>query len=636
MITNDIADFLGKVPPFQFLDTSVIRSIASKISIEFYPKGTEILAQEGPPSKYLHVIKKGGVKVFVKSDSGEAVIDFRSEGDSFGFVSLYSGDRSRTGVVAVEDTICYLIDRDTFFKLHDYNPAFVEYFLKSYLVKYVDKTSSQLNEKIFLHRMGSSLPYTTPVGEITTKRLITKPPDTTIQEAAKAMAKRNISSLVIVDKNGVPVGIVTDRDLREKVVAAGRDASRPVKDIMSDSLISIDMDEYCFEAILKMVRHNIHHLLVMDKGNIKGIVTNHDLMMLQGVSPVAIAREIENRDTVESLAPVSAEISNLVALFLKDGAKATNIARIISELNDRLVKRIIEVEIRDNSPPLPFCWVVFGSEGRKEQTFRTDQDNALIYADPQNPKEARAASKYFTALTKRINKSLIKCGFPPCTAGYMANNPTWCQPLKVWKKYFNEWVTSSTPDAILLSTIFFDFRPLYGDFGLANALRDYLVDILKEEKFFLARMASTLVANRPPLGFFRTFVVEKSGEHKDQFNLKVSAIALLVDIVRLFSLERGVKETSTLERIKALKGQHELLDEYAEELEQSFEFMMLLRMLHQLEQIQAGVEPDNFINPNKLSILEKQTLKDIFRLISKIQELIDQRYRLGVVHHEVG
>jgi CBS domain-containing protein len=425
---------------------------------------------------------------------------------------------------------------------------------------------------------------------------------------------------------------VTDRDLREKVVAAGVSVEGPLRDIMTTSLVTIEVGEFCFEALLKMIRHSIHHLLVMDKDTLKGIVTNHDLMMLQGLSPITIAREIESRQNIECLIPISSEISSMVGLLLKEGTKASNISRIITELNERLVQRIIEIDLNEHGPPpVPFCWIVFGSEGRKEQTFKTDQDNALIYADPETPELEKEAAEYFQEFALRIINALVKCGFPKCPANYMASNPKWNQPLRVWKRNFTEWITSSTPESILLSAIFFDFRPVYGDLDLGEILRRHLNQKLEQERFFLARMAATVVDNRPPLGFFKTFVVEKSGEHKDQLNLKISALALIVDIVRLFSLERGVSETSTLERIEALRGQHGLTDEFGLELEQSFEFIMLLRVLRQFEQIELGSEPDNFINPNELNTLEKQTLKEIFQLISRVQDLIDQRYRLGTV-----
>jgi CBS domain-containing protein len=209
----------------------------------------------------------------------------------------------------------------------------------------------------------------------------------------------------------------------------------------------------------------------------------------------------------------------------------------------------------------------------------------------------------------------------------MASNPMWCQPLKVWKKYFSAWMYTPTPEAVLNSLIFFDFRPVYGDNSLSDALRDFLSPLLERQKIFLGYMANVIIKNVPPVGFFKSFIVEKGGEHKDELNLKIKGIAPFVDITRLFSLEKGIKETSTLERISSLKGIHSIVKEYEEELEHAFEFIMLLRIQHQYEQIESGREPDNFINPDKLSNLEKKTIKEAFHLISKIQDIIIERYK---------
>ncbi len=229
--------------------------------------------------------------------------------------------------------------------------------------------------------------------------MITVYDDVSIRAAADIMSKNEISSLIITDQDKVPVGIVTDRDLREKVVARGRDVSDKIKDIMSVSLIKSDARDYCFEALLKMIRYNIHHLLVVDEGKLKGIVTNHDLMMLQGTSPISIAREIESKQTIEGLVPASNKINGMISLLLQEGAKASNITRIITEVNDILLKKILQIaEKKLGYPPVPYCWIVFGSEGRKEQTFKTDQDNALIYEDAYTKEEQNVSSKYFAEI----------------------------------------------------------------------------------------------------------------------------------------------------------------------------------------------------------------------------------------------
>ena len=629
MITEDVIEFLKNVPPFQFLEEKTLQGIAGGLSMEFYPKGSMILHQDGPPSEYLRIIKKGGVKVFIKADKGEEVlIDYRSEGDSFGLLSLVGGDKSRANVVAVDDTICYLLNKAAILKLVDSVPAFTEFFLKSFLNKFIDKTYEEMHNKSLLFGGGDKLLFTTPVGEIAARNVMTAPETISIRKAAEIMSERRYSSLVIVDEQGVPAGIVTDRDLRDKVVSKGRTGNEKVSDIMSVSLIKTEARDYCFEALLKMIRYNIHHLLVVDQGKLMGIVTNHDLMMLQGTSPISLVREIESQQTIDGLVPAARKTNEIVGLLLKEGARASNITRIISEINDRLVKKIIEIAEKEfGSPPLPYCWMVFGSEGRKEQTFRTDQDNAIVYEDPLTEKEDAEARTYFSVFSAFIRDSLIKCGFPRCPANYMASNPEWCQPVKIWKKYFSSWVYTPTPDAVMKSLIFFDFRPLYGDFRLADSLRDFLSSFLDGQMIFLGYMANMVIKNTPPVGFFKSLIVEKSGEHKDELNLKVKGIAPIVDIVRLFSLEKGIKETSTLERLSELRERHTIVREYADELEHAFEFIMLLRIQNQFEQIEADRIPDNFINPKKLSNLEKKTMKESFTLISKLQDIIIERYK---------
>jgi CBS domain-containing protein len=633
MILEETMEFLRKVPPFQFLENDVLRKVALSASLEFYPRGEVILAQEGPASDSLRIIKKGGVKVHMTSSGGEdVVIDYRGEGDAFGFLSLVSGDKSRASVTAVEDTICYIVPRETITSILDVNPAFTEYFLKSFLSKYIDKTFSEMHGRSLLYGGGDKLLFTTPVGELAGKGVHTGRQDLSIKEAAEAMSKWKISSLVIVDDAGVPIGIVTDRDLRDKVVARDRSVTDAVGDIMSVSLIKVDARDYCFEALLKMIHYNIHHLLVVEEGRLKGIVTNHDLMLLQGTSPTSLAREIDGQQTVEDLVPASKKINKMVSILLKEGARASNSTRIISEINDRLVRKIMEItERKCGPPPLPFCWIVYGSEGRKEQTFKTDQDNGIIYQDPVTPAEDEEAREYFSRFAALSNESLVKCGFPPCIGGYMANNPKWCRPLSGWKEYFSTWIYAPVPDAVLFSVILFDFRPLYGDLGLGERLRSHLSETVREQGIFLKFLANMAVNLRPPLGFFKTFVVEKSGEHKNELNLKFRVIAPLIDIVRLLSLEQGVEETATLDRLDALRERHSMVAEFGSEIEHAFEFVTLLRIHHQYEQIEAGAEPDNFIDPDKLTNLEKKTLKDACQLISRLQDALAKQYNPGTV-----
>ncbi len=634
MVAEDVINFLKDVPPFQFLSEAELKAIAANISMEFYPKDTVILKQDAPASDALRIIKKGGVKISMRTESGQdAVIDHRGEGDTFGLISMIGRDeRQKTTIVALEDTICYLLKKDRIMPVIESNPAITEYFLQFHFSKYVDKTYRELHSKSLFYGSSDHLLFTTPVGEIATKDVVTVDEQATIREAAQAMATNRISSLIVLDRAGNPAGIVTDRDLREKVVAKGRDVDGDVRDIMTLPLIRVDVKDYCFEAVLKMIKHNIHHILVIRDGRLSGVLTNHDLMMLQGASPLSFAKDVESQETVEGLVPVSTKINRVVGLLLKEGAKASNITKIITELNDRLVRKVLEIaERRFGRPPLSYCWSSFGSEGRREQTFRTDQDNAIIHADPATPEQEEAARKYFADFTVFVRDSLVRCGFPPCEADYMASNPKWCRPIRTWKKYFTSWITQPNPEAVLRSLIFFDFRCLSGDHALADELREHLWRTLEGKSIFLAQMAGVITKNRPPLGFFRTFIVEKDGKHKDELNLKYSGIGPLVDVVRLMALESRVAETSTLDRIEAMRGKHPAMETTADELAQAFEFINLLRIHHQVEQMEAGAPPDNFINPSSLSNLEKRMLKESFQVISRVQDGLIAQFGPGMV-----
>ncbi len=629
-IIEEVVDFLRKVPPFQFLDEETLKGITKDVSMELYPKGTTILHYGGPMGKYLNVIKKGAVKISLGFANKEDVtIDYRSDGDLIGYLALFGAKKSRANVVAIEDTICYLLRIDAISELIKKNPDIKEFFQDSFLNIFLDKAYNEIYRKTMPYTVGGNIFYTTPVEQLASKKVITGTQDMTIQESANTMSRNKISALVLVDSNGTPVGIVTDRDLRDKVVAKGRNVGEPIKNIMSPPLIRADAKELGFEVFLKMLRHNVHHVLIIDDGALSGIITNHDFMILQGTSPITLVKDIENQQSIEGLMPLSRGVDNIVGLFLNENVKATNIGRVISEINDRILKKVLEIaEQKYGTPPVPYCWIVYGSEGRKEQTFRTDQDNAIIYADPPPDKNQEDINAYFGEFTFFVRDSLQRCGFPLCPADYMASNPKWCQPLSVWKKRFSNWISFPTSQAIMNSVIFLDFRGVYGDLSLADSLRDHIFANIREQRDFFYYLATMAVKNAPPLGFLKKIVVERSGEHKDQLDLKTKGIAPIVDIARLYSIEYRIRETSTYDRVEALKDKVRIMNDHGDELLHAFEFIMLLRMRHQFMQIKEGAPPDNYIYPDKLSNLEKRTIKEAFKIVGVIQDIIILNYNI--------
>jgi len=631
MITKDTITFLKQTPPFDSLDNAVLTDLVKDMSLVFYPRGEKILRQNGPVAEHLNIIRTGSVKVFVRTNELEEVlVDFRSSGEFFGLRSFLFSEVSQDTIIASEDTSCYQLSKETALGLLSTNAAFSEFCLRTLLKRLLDMAYKEIRDRTLLYGGGDKLLFTNILADLATREVITASEDISIREAAKTMADRNISSLVLLDDQGLPSGMITDKDLRNKVVSRGRDIAGRVGDIMSVTLIKADAGDHCFEALIKMMRYNIHHLLVVSKGELKGILTSHDLMMLQGTSPLSLAREIETRDTIDGLVPAATKIDRVITILIKEGAKASNIIRIISEINDRLLKKVLEItEDRMGRPPVAYCWITFGSEGRKEQTFKTDQDNAIIYEDlPDNGDEA---NRYFSEFSLRMKDALARCGFPPCSADYMASNPAWRQPLSVWKRYFAEWIQNPTPESVLRSLIFFDFRPIHGDLLLAERLRAFLGHEIKDRALFLANMAGAVLKNRPPLDFFGNIRCARTGVQKGKFNIKINGLSPIIDAARLSALGLQVYHTGTIERLSEVKDRCGVLGPFSDELEQAFEFLMSLRLRHQYQQIQAGVEPDNLVDPQGLGALDRTMLKESFKLINAAQEAIMKTYGLGTM-----
>jgi len=632
MLVDEAVRFLSQVPPFQFLEPDELRDLAQHLTLVFYPKGTEILHQDGPVGENLPIVQKGVVKITMRPKGGgeEVVVDYREKGETFGLVSLMGGAQ-KTTIVALQDTICYLLPKARLDELMATHPAVTEYLLQFHLTKYVAMTSREIQGKSLFLGSSDQLLFTAQLSELCRAAPTTVTGDETIRQAALRMVKDRQSAAIVVGPELEPLGIITDSDLRSKVVALGAPTDGPVRLIMSSPVVTMDERTPCFEAVLKMLASGIHHVAVTRAGRLQGVISNHDFMALQGSSPLAFSEDIERQTTLEGLAPVSSKALTMIGALLREGARAASIVRIIAEINDRVVRKVVEITVKElGPPPVPYCWLALGSEGRKEQTFRTDQDNALVYEDPVDQDPAQVAD-YFSRFALRMRDGLVLCGFEACPADYMASNPAWCQPLSVWKRYFTGWISNPTPEAVLKSLIFFDFRPLAGAESLAWELGEHLDRLIPEYPTYMGFLANMLVQNRPPIGFFGSVAVERSGEHKDGLNLKIKAVTPLVDIARLFALEKGIRHASTWERLESLRGGSTIISDLVDELEYALEFITLLRIHHQYRQMEAGRPIDNFIHLDTLSHLERKSLKNIFRLIIRVQDLVLERYRTFII-----
>jgi len=627
-----IIQFFTKVMPFSELAPSVLKGLASKCLIDFYPKGTLIFRQDETEVNYLYLIQKGGVKIYLKNETGEVSLkDFRGEGSYIGALPIIQGTKANLNVETVEDTFCFLLPKDTFLQLIQTNPQVANYYLKSMSDKLIRTAYAELrHNKVMPRSEGALYLFSVQVGDILKKQPETISPNETVQEAAIRMAKLHIGSLLVTDEKGEVIGIVTDKDLRTKVVAAGLPYETPVSTIMASPIQAIQAHEICFNALIAMMSQRIHHLVVKREKELAGVITAHDIMVLQGSSPLYLFREIMAQTKIQGLYPLANQMPSVIRNLIEEGAKANNITRMITILNDHLLDRLLTLLQEEMGPaPLPFCWLSMGSEGRKEQTFHTDQDNALLYEDPKDTEQAKTAHEYFTEFSRKAIEHLVACGYPPCPGNIMASNSKWRCNLQTWKDYFARWVSEPNPEEVLNATIFFDFRPTYGNIELGRALRNFLTEQCRKNTAFLYFLAQDCVSSPPPLSFFRNFIVEKDGEHKNQLDIKKRGIAPFVDFTRLMSLKNGIKETNTLARMQLLHEGGHLSRELYTEMRDAYEFLMQLRLVHQLQLLEQGRTPDNYIDPASLSELEKQTLKEAFGVIGRMHGVLKNLFRVG-------
>jgi len=622
--------FFKGIMPFDSLDDATLNEIARHCRVDFYPKGTRLLTTGETDITHLYLIQRGGVKAFIEDDQGEVTLkDFRGVGAYIGALGIIRGTPANLNIETVEDTFCFLLPREIFLNLVEQKPSFAHYYLKSFSEKIVNTAYNELRHHKVSSRSGEDLYlFSVKVGDlIKTMRKVSSA--CSIQEAAASMVEFRVGCLLVhdpADEENI-VGIITDTDLRSKVVAAGLDYKLPVKRIMTGPVHTVLSQSLCFDVLLKMMATSIHHLAVERRGRVIGVITSHDIMLLQGHSPYYLFKEIRGQQKIIGLYALAQKIPEVIRSLIKEGAKAGNITQMIAILNDHILERMLSLlEEEMGPPPVSYCWLLMGSEGRREQTFKTDQDNAIVYADPVNDEEKSSAEKYFKEFAAKAIDHLVNCGYPLCPGEIMATNPKWCQPLSVWKGYFSRWIDSPDPEELLNATIFFDFRSGLCDSGLALDLRRHLNEKTREKDMFLFHLARQCMSTRVPLSFFKNFIVNRDGEHKHHLNIKRQGLTPFVNFARVLALKHGISETNTLARLKALLADGCISQEIWKLANDAYELQMQQRLIHQLRQMEEGTMPDNHINPEQLSDLERKMLKEAFTVIERLYSVLDKMY----------
>jgi CBS domain-containing protein len=628
---DDILRFFEYTPPFNEVNRETLEEMADTCRVEFYHERTLLLERGKSQVNHLRLIYQGRVKLFLRNEEGEITLqDYRGQGEAIGALAILRNSLSNMDVVTEVDTFCILITREDFLDLIQNNPRFSQYYLKAITEGYVSKALTRLEHpRDRVDSEGTLYLFSAQVGDVIRRRPVSLTATSSVREAATSMDAEKVGCLLITGEDGKYIGLITDRDLRTKVVSKALDYATPVSRIMSSPLQTIPAHTLCFDALLEMMKRRVHHLVLEKRGEIMGILSGHDLMVTTGSSPLALVREITSVQNIEDLYDISLKSPRVVSSLIYEGAKASNVTRMITLINDYILDRLLDLLQEElGPPPVPFCWMLMGSEGRREQTFRTDQDNGLIYAEPADDDQAAECQVYFRNFATMAIEHLVACGFPRCQGGIMASNHTWCQPYSVWRKYFDTWITEPEPKEVLNATIFFDFRGGYGDFDLANRLRSHLMQKVKGQEVFLRYLAKDTLTTPSALTFFRNFAVEKEGEHKDKLDIKHKGLVPFIDYARVMSLKSGVAETNTLGRYQLLEQNQIISHSMYQDATQAFEFQMQLRLLHQQMLHEEGLEPDNFIDPEQLSDMERRTLKETLQVISDIKAHLRNEFRL--------
>lgn len=471
--------------------------------------------------------------------------------------------------------------------------------------------------------VGATSLLTRPLGSLVKRPPLTVAPDTSVIEAAQLMRKHRVSSVLVVENERL-YGLVTDRDLRNRVVAPGLDVTVTVDRICSRSPLTAQANSPAFDAMLSMARHNVHHMPVMDADRIFGMVTATDLTDQQRTSAVHLVGEIYKQADLDGLVTVSAGVKRLQQHLAESDTNAYGTGHIVTAVTDAVTVRLLQLaEARLGPAPVDYVWVAAGSQARNEQTAKSDQDNCLVLDDEY---DAAEHGPYFQALADWVCDGLNACGYIHCPGEMMAKTNQWRQPLRQWIDYFEHWIAQPKPKALMLTCVFFDLRAIHGSTTLLERLQASVVHNTRTNSLFLAYMVSNALKHRPPLGMFGQIQTRKDDAHHHTIDLKHSAIVPIVDLARIYALATGVSTANTHDRLVACANAAEISAESARDLRDALEFLFKLRIAHQSRQIALGKAPDNHLALEELSNLERTHLKSAFQVVQTLQDVLQQRY----------
>ncbi|MDU9390933.1 putative nucleotidyltransferase substrate binding domain-containing protein [Pseudomonas sp. zfem002] len=621
--------FLQRFPPFNQMENAHLAYLVEQCQLRFYAAGDSIIKPADGPVEHFFIVKQGrvvGERTHVVKGDTETTFEI-TRGECFPLAALLGERATRTEHLAGEDTFCLQLNKAAFIRLFALSDVFRDFALRG-VSSLLDQVNQQVQRRA-VETLGNQYSLNTRLGELAMRHPVVCAPGTSLREAVRLMDESQVGSIVIVDDERFPVGIFTLRDLRQVVARADTDFNAPVSAHMTASPFYLTPQASAFDAAIAMTERHIAHVCLVEDRRLCGVVSERDLFSLQRVDLVHLARTIRSAPRLESLVALRGEIGQLVERMLAHGASSTQITHIITLLNDHTVCRVIELAIAEKGDPgVPFTWLCFGSEGRREQTLHTDQDNGILF-EARDAVEAAEIRARLLPLAQHINQNLAQCGFSLCKGNIMAGNPELCLSRAEWARRFAAFIREATPENLLASSIYFDLRVVWGDDRGCEQLRQGILDQVADNRLFQRMMADNALRQKPPVGRFREFVLTRSGNDKAAtLDLKVQGLTPFVDGARLLALANGISANNTLERLRQLvqKDVIDALDGGA--FEEAYHFIQQTRMQQHQIQTRQNLPYSNRVDPDNLNDLDRRILRESLRQAQRLQSSLALRYQL--------
>jgi CBS domain-containing protein len=617
----DIAGFLGSHPPFDTIDAGDLTRIAAVTQTQATPRGTTIFSQGTGPVEHLWVVRSGSVEII---HDGQ-VLDLLGPGELFGHASMISGLPTGFEARAAEDTVCYRIPADVMRPL----------LARADVLRFVAR--SIMDGAVVTTAPPD--PRSDPV-QSRVATLIRTPPlvcqgSEPIREAAKRMTAEGASAVLV--PHGGTFGIVTDRDLRSRVIAAGLSPEAPVSAIMTEPAYTVTADRLGGDVLLDMLERNVHHIPVLSPaGQVLGVVDDGDLVAAEGRKPLLLRRAIALADSPANLVTVAAGLNPMIIALHDARVAAEHVAAVRSVVLDALTQRLVELAVRDaGDPPVPFTWFALGSLARREAVPSSDVDSALAWGDESGSPEASGqVAGYLGRVAQAVDEALRACGLSPDAHGASAANPLFARSLASWHRAARSLSEDPTQEkALILVSVMADSRPVWSTAGSVTGGRGKALWEARpypDHPDLLRMLARFALSFRPPTGFLRDFVVEHSGERRGQLDIKHGGMIPIVDLARWAGMAAGIASASTPERLRAAEAAGTMESPEARTLMEAFGFIFSLRLDHQVEQLRRGQPPDDFIDPKTLNPLARSYLREAFRAVASVQANLSAELSLGV------